>query len=191
MVHILSSLGLDLTILTKTAASHQTEQIKPRLEKKGVIGAVFLDRFKACDTGNHNVLVSKRFKFNFSSRALAWIPSYLSGKIQCVNICGVLSSNMKCTAGVPQGSVLGPLLLSLYINNLPQQHHWIVLQIYADDNALYTHADTPELAAKKLSVAMKRVTEWLGLSCLSDNISKTEGVFFSKANKHQTQSGKV
>ncbi len=82
--------------------------------------------------------------------------------------------------GVPQGSILGPLLFSKYINDLPQQCEGIQVQMYADDTVIFTHARTTELAAEKLSVAMERITQWLEQSCLTLNTGKTKGMFFSK-----------
>ncbi len=69
---------------------------------------------------------------------------------QCVKVNDTPSSNMKCTMCIAQGLVLGPLLFSLYINNLTQQCHRIELQMYADGTRIYTHAKTAELAAVKL-----------------------------------------
>lgn len=82
--------------------------------------------------------------------------------------------------GVPQGSVLGPLLFSLYINDLPQYCHDVEVQLYADDTVLYTYAKSAQQAATKLSNALVGVAEWLDQSCLTLNIGKTKGMFFSK-----------
>lgn len=165
---------------TETATLHLIEQIKSRLDKGGVVGTVFLDLRKAFDTVNHGALLSKLSKLNFSSGALAWMSSYLNDRFQCVRVGDALSSNLRCTMGVPQGSVLGPLLFSIYINDLPEQCQDVEVQMYADDTVVYTHAKTAELAAAKLTAALDRIQHWLDQSCLSLNVSKTKGMFFSK-----------
>ena len=71
-------------------------------------------------------------------------------------------------------------MCSRCINDLPQQCHDAELQMYADDTVVYTHAKTAELAAAKLTIALERITHWLDQSCLSLNVNKTKGMFFSK-----------
>ena len=108
------------------------------------------------------------------------MSSYLYNRRQCIKVCDTLSSYMKYTMGFPQRSVLGNLLFSLYVNDLPQQCDDIELQMYADDTVVYTHAKTAELAAAKLMIALERITHWLDQSCLNINVNKTKGTFFSK-----------
>lgn len=98
-------------------------------------------------TLNHNVLLSKLSNFNISSIAFKWIVSYLADQMQCVWINGELSSPRDCTLGVPQGSILGPLLLSLYINDLPSVCQGVDIQMYVDDTVFYTHFYADKVAS--------------------------------------------
>ena len=165
---------------TETAVLYFTEKIRLLLEKGGVVGAVFLDLRKAFDTVNHNILISKLSHFNLSTQTLTWLSTYLSNRVQCVRVKDAYSTYVTNTMGVPQGSVLGPLLFSLYINDLPQHCNGVDIQLYADDTVLYAHAKNSEMAAEKLTNAMQGVAQWLEQSCLTLNISKTKGMFFYK-----------
>lgn len=77
-----------------------------------------------------------------------------------------LSPFKECTLGVPQGSILGPLLFSIYIKNLPSVCNDADLIMYADDTVLYTHRKNATEVAIKLTKEMQKVIEWLNYSCL-------------------------
>uniref|UniRef100_A0A8C6S602 Reverse transcriptase domain-containing protein n=1 Tax=Neogobius melanostomus TaxID=47308 RepID=A0A8C6S602_9GOBI len=165
---------------TDTATCFFIENVKSKMDRGGVVGAVFLDLKRAFDTISHDVLVSKLSRFNFSPDAVHWIKSYLDHRTQAVRVKNELSCNLVNGIGVPQGSILGPLLFSLYINDLPSVCSDCEIQMYADDTVIYVHGKDKEEVAKKLSKTMEFVSQWLYNSCLHLNLKKTECIFFTK-----------
>ena len=168
---------------TETACCYFLEVIKSSLDKGGVVGALFLDLRKAFDTVNHSVLLSKLSSFKLSVDVLNWIQSYLVDRSQCVRIDDKTSPLKACGLGVPQGSILGPLLFSAYINDLPSVCDEVGTLMYADDTVLYTSGKDPEQVAAKLSLAMEKVTQWLQYSRLTLNTDKTVTMFFSNKQR--------
>lgn len=160
---------------TESAICLLTENIKQSIDQGNVAGAVFLDLKKAFDTVNHNILISKLAKFNLSKKTLSWFESYLKGLEQCVVINSVRSTFLKIKTGI-QGTVLGPILFSLYINDLPDVVcPDIGLLMYADDTVVYASADTCISVADKLNTNLERISSWLASSCLTLN-TKTNSV---------------
>ena len=100
--------------------------------------AVFLDLRKAFDTVSHSHLIDKLSSLDLNIRTLNWFSSYLSNRYQCVKLGGIASDYAEVTHGVPQGSVLGPVLFSIYINSLSEEVAEVGLQMYADDTILYS-----------------------------------------------------
>ena len=134
---------------TETACCYFLEEIKTSLDQGGVVGAVFLDLCKAFDTVNHEVLIHKLAKYDISTNVLNWIKSDLINRKQCVQVNGTLFTSLASTLGVPQGSILGPLLFCLYINDLPLVCKGTNIVMYADDTVLYTHGRSATDVAKK------------------------------------------
>ena len=113
--------------------------------KKHVIG-IFIDLQKAFDTIDHSILLQKLYHYGFRGQVLSWLKSYLSDRQQYVLYNNVSSSNKPITCGVPQGSIRGPLLFILYINDIISSSNLLYYILFADDtNLLYSHANILEL----------------------------------------------
>ncbi len=101
---------------------------------------IFLDLSKAFDTVNHDILISKLEHYGVRGVALEWFKSYLSNRKQIVSYKSVNSSEKYISCGVPQGSVLGPLLFIIYINDICNTSDIISFCLFADDTSLiYSH----------------------------------------------------
>ena len=96
---------------------------------------VLLDMQKAFDTVNYDILLSKMNALGVSVNSVGWFRSYLSGRKQVVDVSGAMSSECNITCGVPQGSILGPLLFLIYVNDMPAAVKGKLMP-YADDSAL-------------------------------------------------------
>uniref|UniRef100_A0A8C2IBW3 Reverse transcriptase domain-containing protein n=1 Tax=Cyprinus carpio TaxID=7962 RepID=A0A8C2IBW3_CYPCA len=174
--------GFRANFSTEMANCYFTEKVKSLLDKGRVVGVVFLDLRRAFDTVNHRILMFKLLGFNFSLDTIRWIESYLAGHPQYVSIQNYKSAPISISTGVPQGSILGPLLFMLYVNGLPSICPNTNIQMYADDTVIYIHRSSISQVASEPTESLVHVTAWLEQCCLQLNISKTVCMFFTKTN---------
>ena len=141
------------------------EKWKEALDKEENMSAIFMDLSKAFDTINHDLLLVKLKAYGFSKQALSFLCSYLKNRRQRVQINNKFSSLKEVIAGVPQGSIDGPLLFNLFINDLFLFICFSTLSNYADDNNLFaTGTDTQLINQMLLSDFKPFHVYWQGHS---------------------------
>ena len=160
-----------------------TEMIKESIDNHKYGCGIFIDLRKAFDTVNHDILLSKLEHYGIRGTALKWFKSYLSNRKQYVFHNGESSNLMDITCGVPQGSVLGPLLFLLYINDLPNISKVLDFYLFADDTNIYCEANTLQELQFIINRELKELRTWLIVNRLSLNIDKTNFVIFHPYNK--------
>ena len=140
-----------------------------------IIASLFLDLSRAFDTINHAYLLQK-LELNFGVRGHEhnWFREYLQGRQQRVMIGSVVSTWLTLTHDVPQGSILGPLLFILFVNDLPTMVQNGSLNMYADNTTLYSEGNTVANAIGKLKEDAQLTLEWLKHNNLTVNLKKTK-----------------
>ena len=159
---------------TTTTLLHITNEWYSALDKGLIVGAVFLDLSKAFDTVNHSLLLSRLSVFGVDPAAYQWFSSYLSSRSQCVNIDSINSEYLPVVSGVPQGSVLGPLLFSIFVNNMPECIQGVNTVLFADDTTIFLAGHSAADISASLTHALKLAHSWLLDSGLRLNVAKTK-----------------
>ena len=149
-----------------------------------VIG-IFLDFSKAFDTVNHDILLEKLKHYGIQGCALSWFRSYLSNRPQYVTYNGTTSMSQTIKCGVPQGSILGPLLFLIYINDLGNVCINTMPLLFADDTNLFASGTNIIQLQDAVTNDLNSIAEWLKVNRLSLNIKKTHFMIFSKWKQPQ------
>ena len=138
---------------------------------------------KAFDTVDHKILLHKLEYYGIRGVCNDWFKSYLSDRKQFVSINGYNSDLMPVDCGVPQGSVLGPLLFLIYINDLHKAIQYCKVHHFADDTNLFHTSKSVKNVNKLVNRDMKRFNDWLSSNKIYLNVEKTELVISKSPNK--------
>lgn len=177
-----------------TAVLQVTHSVRQAFENHHDTVLVLLDFSKAFDNVNHKQLCSKLGNwFKFSESAVALVANYLCHRFQRVSIYDVSSQMLPVTTGVPQGSVLGPLLFSIFINDLPTVLQKSKCHLYADDVQLFASRDRNDSnqLIDDINLDLAAVSHWSQLNNLTLNASKTQAIVFSNCHRNRQPSRPV
>ena len=152
------------------------------LTKRKISLLLFIDFSKAFDMVEHEILLKKLEYYGIRGIALAWLKSYLSDRKQFVSVNGTDSTKQVIKHGVPQGSILGPLLFVIYINDIPNIATFAKFILYADDANILITASTIEEIHDQLTNLITKLLEWVNSNGLALNLKKTNYMIFSRSN---------
>ncbi len=170
---------------TTTCLVDFLDAIYNNIEGGRLSGVAFLDLKKAFDTVDHKIMLSKLSQLDVSYRVIRWFASYLEERTQVTKISNSVSEPGVLPCGVPQGSILGPLLFIIYIDSLSAKLNDFSCYLYADDTAIVTTGDGPETVSANLETALSIAHDWMNENKLSLNLSKTKVMFMGTSHKTQ------
>ena len=148
---------------------------------------MFLDFSKAFDTVDHSILLTKLNHYGIRGVAYDWFESYLSNRKQYVTYNGSKSSTKTVRCGVPQGSILGPILFLIYINDLASICKKTLPFLFADDTNLFISGENIEKMIEDLNKELMEISHWLKVNKLSLNIKKTHYMLFTSKKIRPTE----
>ena len=186
--NILSELqfGFQKNKSTEQAVSAIVSALNTAKSNKMSSYCVFLDFAKAFDTVNHAILLGKLKHYGLKGASYSLLESYLTNRKQQVEINGTLSEYGIIKHGVPQGSVLGPLLFLLYINDISESSKVLKFFLFADDTTVYYADKYNKNTEQLLNTELAKVSDWLSANKLSLNVKKSNFLHFQYGRTKKT-----
>ena len=170
---------------TTSTTAAMLDDIYTNINKHQLTYAVFIDFRKAFDSINHAILIKKLFKLGFHRNTISWYQNYLTNRTQYTVVNGIKSGLLGVECGVPQGSVLGPMLFLLFINDLGSVIKHSKYKLYADDTVLYSDwtGEDHEILGENIQSDLEYVSAWCRTNAIMMNVKKTKTMVFGTRYK--------
>ena len=167
---------------TELATIKLVDFLVKSMDENKIPGAIYLDLSKAFDTLNFNILINKLKFYGITGTPLKLLENYLRNRHQFVAFKNINSDLQEIRTGIPQGSILGPLFFSIYINDLINSSNIFNYLMYADDTTLYFNLEDVDSVnmSDNINIHLEKINVWLKLNKLTVNVSKTKFMIFHK-----------
>ena len=170
---------------TVLAMVELVDTIYQNLDQNKYVLGIFLDLQKAFDTVDHDILLYKLYRYGIRGTALHWFKSYLKNRQQYTIVNEHSSKLCSIKTGVPQGSIIGPLLFLLYVNDIKDVVDSNRLKLFADDTNLFLYNSDLQCLIRNANEELQALYQWLLANKLSLNITKTCYSIFAPNKKHR------
>ena len=183
-VHIRDLLDKSFCIVTYTSTKHAllkfTDDILKCFDDNKVGITTFMDLSKAFDSVDHKMLLTKIKRYGVHSTPLQWIRSYLSNREHFVSWNQIQSTSSILNIGVIQGSILGPLLFLIHINDIVNSSNVLPFVLFTDDTTVYVLNNSIDGAIEILNTELAKVALWFDSNILTLNVNKTQMIMLSR-----------
>ena len=166
---------------TQQAINSLVEKITESWDTGDIVIGVFLDLKKAFDTVSHDILLKKMYAYGIRGNAFKLLKSYLTGRTQYVIYDGVQSATLPIKCGVPQGSILGPLLFICSLNDIGNISDILYRILYADDTSVLLNGNNYSNIIELLNLELEKLSIWLKCNKLTLNVQKTYYMVFHRS----------
>ena len=168
---------------TEHAILHLTNDVIKSFEKGQFTIGVFIDLSKAFDTVDHEILIKKIERYGINGNILKILKSYLKNRKQYVFYDSTTKDFLSITCGVPQGSILGPLLFLIYVNDLSRASSLLTEIMFADDTNLFMSNSNIKQLFSDMNIELAKVSTWFKANRLSLNVDKTKWTLFHSSSR--------
>jgi len=165
---------------TVFAVMDVVDNILEHLDNNETCVGIYLDIMKAFDTVNHDILLHKMFNYGIRGIVYEWFRSYLTNRVQYTKVNSFVSNTTAITCGVPQGSVLGPVLFLIYMNDIYKAIPDVTVKLFADDTNVFLFDKNRQSLCLRATECLKKLNEWLIANKLTLNLTKTCYMVFTR-----------